>query len=217
MAPRNHEFNFGVDRLQELNGMMNFPLLAANVKTSDGKNLFQSYEIFSMKEIKVGVFGLITPETKTKVDSRIVAGLTFESPVDTAVNMVKELKKEKCDIIIAVTHLGVDEATILANKSEALAFVEGLDVVIDGHSHTVFKNGKTTENTLIVQAGEYGENIGVVNIDIENGTVSKTTSLVKIPTSNEGTQLPSDEGIVAAIATLQNIVTIATFSIFHMA
>ena len=198
MAPGNHEFNFGVERLLELSEMMEFPLLAANVKTAEGDNVFQSYEIFAMNGITVGVFGLITPETLTKVDPRIVAGLIFDSPVDAATDMVKALKKENCDIIIALTHLGIDGATIPANRSEALAEINGIDVIIDGHSHTMLESGKTVGNTLIAQTGAFVSYIGVVEITVTGSVKAATASLIEIP-KDDTTERAADENIIAQI------------------
>jgi 5'-nucleotidase len=199
MVLGNHEFNYGVDRLLELSEMMDFPLLAANVKTADGDNLFQSCEIFPMNGITVGVFGLITPETLTKVDPRIVEGLIFESPVGVAENMVEALKKENCDIIIALTHLGIDEATLPSNRSEALATVSGIDVIIDGHSHTVLENGKTSGSALIAQTGAFGSHIGIVEITMASGKINKTAKLIEVPVANDETELIADEKIVSQI------------------
>jgi len=199
MVPGNHDFNFGVPRLTELSDMMNFPLLAANVKAANGENLFQSYKIFPMKGMTVGVFGLITPETLIKVDPRIVSGLVVESPVSAAERMVEALKKEKCDIIVALTHLGIEKSTIPENRSEALAVIEGIDVIIDGHSHTELKNGEIAGNTLIAQAGYYGMNIGVVEISVKDGIAEKSASLIKVPKPAEETELAADDEIAEVI------------------
>lgn len=201
MVPGNHDFNFGVDRLTELSEKMNFPLLAANVRGGDGELLFDPYVIFEMNGVKVGVFGIATPETATKSDPRIVADLTFDDPVQTAALMASELKSRGCDIIIALTHLGLSNASEPENRSEALAAVDGIDVVIDGHSHTLLENGMLVGDTLIAQTGELGKNIGVVEIEVSNGkAVSKTAKLVAVPKSGEASELVPDEDIVSKIA-----------------
>ena len=199
MAPGNHEFNYGVERLLELSEMMAFPLLAANVKTVQGDDLFQAYEIFALEGITVGVFGLITPETMKKVDPRIVEGLEFGSPVEVAGDMVEILKGEGCDIIVALAHLGIDAATIPANRSEALAAVEGIDVVIDGHSHTALESGMPAGSALIAQTGAFGQNIGIVEIAMAEGKTAKTAKLVKVPPAGSETELIADEAILAQI------------------
>lgn len=181
MTPGNHDFNFGVPQLLELSKEMNFPLLAANVKDADGKNLFEPYKVFKMNKMTVGVFGIATPETITKSDPRIVAGLTFEDPAVAAAEMVEELKSKKCDVIIALAHLGEDKATSAKNRSCALTKVSGIDVVIDGHSHKQLKYGNMENGVLVAQTGEFGKNIGVVEIVVKNGEIEKSAKTVAVP------------------------------------
>lgn len=202
MAVGNHEFNYGLERLEELSEMMDFPLLAANVKTSNGNNLFQSYEVFVMDGVKVGVFGLTTPETISASDPRIIKGLIFDDPVKTAELMVETLKDENCDIIIALTHMGIDDLSDSANRSNTLAKVSGIDVIIDGHSHTTLENGLLAGDTLIVQTGEYGQDIGVVEITVNGENINKTAKLIPVPTDDEESELIADKAILNKISEL---------------
>ncbi|MCL2084753.1 MAG: 5'-nucleotidase C-terminal domain-containing protein, partial [Oscillospiraceae bacterium] len=192
MVPGNHDFNYGADRLLELSELMDFPLLAANVKKADGTNLFKPYEIFEIAGVKVGVFGLATPETVTKSDPRNVAGLTFADPVETAGLIIGELGD--CDVVIALAHLGIDDASAAAHRSDALAAVPGIDLIIDGHSHSKLDEGLEAD-TLIVQAGQHGQHIGIVELTVENGVItSKSARLIAV-----GDDLDADESIIAII------------------
>lgn len=195
MTPGNHDFNFGVARLQELSELMDFPLLAANVRIGDGQLLFQPYEVFRMNGLTVGVFGIVTPETLTKADPRIVAGLTFEDPAAISADMVQTLQSEGCDIIIALTHMGDDAASDPKNKSDVLAeTVPGIDVIIDGHSHTELPNGKMVGNTLIAQTGAFTDNIGIVEISAEK-------TAVLLPSPWDGTE--PDQAVTDKIDALE--------------
>ena len=195
MVTGNHDYNFGIDRLNELCNIMNFPLLAANVYDSNGNLLFKPYEVFKMDGITVGVFGITTPETKTQSDPRIVGGLTFADPAETAAETVSTLKAEGCDIIIALAHLGDDEPTAPENKSDALADVAGIDIIIDGHSHTLLENGRNVGNALITQTDGHGQHIGVIEITVSGGVVSKTASVINI----QETELQINENVTAVI------------------
>lgn len=199
MTTGNHEYTYGINRLLELSEMMDFPLLAANVKGVDGKALFDSCVTFQMDGIKVGVFGLATPETIASSDPRNMTGLVFDDSVKTAETEVAELKASGCDIIIALTHMGMDGLSNQKDRSDNLAAaVPGIDVIIDGHSHTALPEGLTVGNTLIAQTGEYGGNIGVVEITISGDKTLKTAKL--IPLDSDG--LKADEAILAKIAEL---------------
>jgi 5'-nucleotidase len=194
MVPGNHDFNFGTERLLELSALMDFPLLAANVKTADEQNLFQPYEVFRLDGVTVGVFGLVTPETVIKSDPRNIAELTFADPVETAEAMVAALKAEGCDIIIALMHMGLDESSAASNRSDTIALIPGIDIIIDGHSHSFLENGLLAGDTLIVQTGEHGKHIGVVEIT----RTGKTARLIET-----GGELPADEDILILIAELE--------------
>ena len=201
MVAGNHDFNFGVERLLELSGMMDFPLLAANVKDNDGNYLFEQYKIFDMNNIKVGVFGLATPETTSKNDPRIAAALIFEDPVSIAGIMVDTLKAKNCDIIIALAHLGDDELSAENERSDALAAIPGIDVIIDAHSHTLLEKGRVINGALIAQTGGHSENIGIIEITVNNGVViNKTARLVTVPAWDNEIELPQDDAVLSKIA-----------------
>ena len=187
MVPGNHDFNFGAERLKELSETMNFPLLAANVKDANGKNLFKQYEIFKKGEMNFCVFGIATPETKFKADPRIVAELSFENPAESAALVVKKLKDENCNVIIALAHLG----------DNSLVSVPGIDVIIDGHSHALLENGENINDILIVQTGEHSKNIGIIEINFSGKkTETKTAKVIAAETAN----IAPDSAIIAVLA-----------------
>ncbi|MCL2042902.1 MAG: 5'-nucleotidase C-terminal domain-containing protein [Treponema sp.] len=199
MVTGNHEFNFGVDRLIELSGMMNFPILAANIRNSNGERLFKPYEVFRLNGVTVGVFGIATPETITKSDPRTVAGLTFDDPVSSAAEMVEALKAEGCGIIIALVHLGDENSTADGHRSDALAAVPGIDIIIDGHSHTFHENGRVVGNTLIAQTGDHGRYIGVIEITYLRRVLSKTAGTIAVTEDEIESGLISDETVIKII------------------
>jgi 5'-nucleotidase / UDP-sugar diphosphatase len=91
MAPGNHDFNYGADRLLALAEIAEFPVLAANVYKEDGTRLMNAYELFEFEGFTVAVFGLATPETKTKSHPNNTAGLEFTDPLEEAQKVMEEL------------------------------------------------------------------------------------------------------------------------------
>ncbi|MFF2483177.1 5'-nucleotidase C-terminal domain-containing protein [Paenibacillus sp. NPDC058071] len=173
VVPGNHEFNYGYERLLELQQQMKYPLLSGNIRIAkDNHLLFDPYIVKEIDGVKVGIFGLTTPETSFKTHPNNVKGLIFTDPVKEAKAIVQALKG-KADIIVAVGHLGQDQSS--ANTSlKVLDAVPGIDVFIDGHSHTVLENGITAGNgTLLVSAGEYTKYAGVVDLWYDGGKVVK--------------------------------------------
>lgn len=170
MALGNHDFNYGDKRLKELMKTADFGILTANVidKTT-GKPLGKEYDIKTVNGMKVGIFGLSTPETYFKTNPKNVEDIEFLDPIPVAKEIVAKLKKENVKYIIAITHLGDDESTEKKYQSIGLAeAVPEIGLIVDGHSHTELKEKKVVNGVTIVQAGEYTKNVGVVRIDLDD-------------------------------------------------
>ncbi|WP_282938346.1 5'-nucleotidase C-terminal domain-containing protein [Paenibacillus sp. RC67] len=177
MEPGNHDFNYGSDRLVELSGKAQFPIISANVKKADGTRLLKPYIIKEVAGVKFGIFGLTTPETAYKTHPNNVKGITFADPVTEAKAMVAELKGQ-ADVIIALAHLGIDKSSIDTSIKVAEQ-VPGIDVIIDGHSHSTLEQGMTVGSVLIAQTGEYSKNIGKVDLTLDGTKIkSKSASLI---------------------------------------
>ena len=196
MTAGNHDFNYGQERLVELAEMADFPILAANVKKADGSTLVDSYVIKEIGGVKVGIFGLATPETTYKTHPNNVKGLTFASPVEEAKAMVAELEG-KADIVIALAHLGVDEESTYTSKLVAEQ-VDGIDVIIDGHSHTALDEGLVVNGTLIAQTGEYDKNLGIIELDYADGAV--TASKASLFAKDAAAEVAEDPAVLAVVA-----------------
>lgn len=168
----NHDFNYGQARLAELADLSNFPFLAANVKREDGEDIpyIHDYIIKDYDGVKVGVFGLATPETAYKTHPKNVEGLVFENPITTAEAVVNELRPQ-VDVVVALTHLGISEGSEYTGKMVAEE-VAGIDLVIDGHSHHVLEEGMMVNDTMLVMAGEYSKYLGYVDLKVVDGEVA---------------------------------------------
>ena len=165
MVVGNHDFGYGWQRLCELSEMADFPVLSANVFGHDGRELLHPLTIKELSGIRIGIFGLTTPETLYKTHPLNVEGLTIDDPVERAKEMV-EILNDKCDLIIALVHLPLmDTEDSCARLAEE---VEGIDLIVSGHSHVTLEKGMEVNGTYIVQAGEYGGNLGIVNIVLKN-------------------------------------------------
>ncbi len=196
MTVGNHDFNYGQDRLKELKGLLNFNILSANILDANGNHIFTPYEIKEIDGVKIGIFGLTTPETAYKTSPANVVGITFEDPIETSKKMVAELK-DKVDVIIALAHIGLDESSVVTTKTIA-ENVEGIDIIVDGHSHTGLNEGLVINNTLIAQAGEYGKNLGFVDIEIANGEI--VSKAARLMTEADTKEIVPDEEITTLIA-----------------
>ena len=178
MTAGNHDFNYGSAQLEKLVKKLKFPLLDANVvRKKNGKLLFKPYKIFKVDGIKVGVFGLSTPETMFKTNPKNVTEVKILNPVDVSKEMIKQLRP-KCDVLIAVMHMGVDASSEFTSERIARE-TDGIDLIVDGHSHTTLPEGLRVKDTLIVQTGCYEHFLGKATIEVENHKiVSKKAELL---------------------------------------
>ena len=178
MTAGNHDFNYGSAQLEKLAKDLKFPLLDANVvRRSNGKNVFKPYKIFKLGGIKVGVFGLSTPECAYKTNPANVTTIEFLNPVESAQMMIKKLRP-KCDVLIALMHMGVDASSEFTSERIARE-TKGIDLIVDGHSHTALADGIRIGDTLIAQTGCYEHYLGRATIEVENHKiVSKKAELL---------------------------------------
>lgn len=200
MALGNHEFNYGRKGIEDLANEADFPFLAANiVRTEDGECPFDEQLILEVDGFRIGVFGVSTPETKVKASPRHTEGLDFEDPAVTAAAQVAALEEET-DAIIMLAHLGMD-AESEYTSTHVVDQVDGIDVIIDGHSHHSLPEGELHGETLICQSGNYLENIGLVTLTFTDGELTETTA--RLISFLEAQQYAPDEDIDASIAAIE--------------
>ena len=177
-TPGNHDFNFGIERLLELEEAADFGFIAANIFHADGSLVFRAHKIIEIAGVSFGFFGITTPDTPFVTHPDNVAGIEFGDPVVAAQSAATALRVAGADVIIALTHLGLDGY----HTSVALAqAVPEIDIIIDGHSHDLLPTGLLEEGVLIVQAGEHGAYLGrvdvVFSVDV-GGIVSLEASVI---------------------------------------
>ena len=166
MIPGNHDYNYGSERLNELSKQLEVPILSANaVQVNTHKYIFKPYQIHKMpNNIKVGVFGLTTPETTYKANPNNTVGIDFLNPIEQAQYMVKRLRS-KCDVLIAITHMGLEKSSEFTSEMIAKE-APGIDLIIDGHGQTILPKGMVVGDTLIVRTGWHGHKLGRVDISL---------------------------------------------------
>lgn len=186
----NHEFDYGYQNLKDLEADADFAIVDANV-LYNGRVAFEDNLVFTAPDgTKIGVFGLDTPETATKAHPAKIQGVTFlagEDLYDCAQEQVDALTAEGCEYIICLGHLGIDDESAGNRSIDLLEKVEGIDVFIDGHSHSTYEDVKTAAggtgkvgDTLVTSTGTKLESIGVVTIDAEGVITTSTTPVADL-------------------------------------
>ena len=165
----NHEFDYGYAQLAENMKAAKFQVLCADVLGADGKTIYDANTIIEKGGVKIGFFGLETPEAQTKANPKLIQGLKFLAGADgkelynCAAAQVADLKAKGADLVVCLAHLGVDESSEPYTSYDLAKNVTGIDFIIDGHSHTVMTAGPNGEP--IQSTGTAFANIGVITID----------------------------------------------------
>jgi len=169
VTPGNHEFDNGAQAYKNALNFADFDVVSVNLIIDDHElaNRIQPYVIKEIAGIKVGVFGMMIPDL-LRICKLPGGGVSVNQDIiSLAQNMVDNLINKGCDIIISLTHIGVELDRELAQK------VDGIDIIIGGHDHIYVH--ETTGNTIIVQDGVRGEYLGVLKFTFEDGEMVNPT------------------------------------------
>jgi 5'-nucleotidase / UDP-sugar diphosphatase len=189
----NHEFDLGASTdghkaLADFIKGAEFPLVSSNVDFSKDSKFdgLQNFEVSEeptngqiyygiVKEVdgeKVGIFGLTTEETPFISSTGEVV---FQDYLERAAQMVEEFEAQGINKIIALTHLGYDDSLLYDNDLELAKQVDGIDVIVGGHTHTALDeptlNEDGEEPTILVQTGEYGKALGTLDVTFDEDGV----------------------------------------------
>ena len=179
----NHEFDLGTSTLaySYAEGLAPVPILSANFILNDTTlqqfgDMVLPYIIKQYGSFKVGIFGLTTPETNL-LSNILPEAQIDENFVQIAGNTVAELNSQNCNLIILLSHLGLQYDCAVAEN------VPGINLIVGGHNHykietpvEITNPGGTT--TYIVQAGSFYQDVGRIDFEFDQGTVTMTdTSL----------------------------------------
>ncbi|MDD4076244.1 MAG: bifunctional UDP-sugar hydrolase/5'-nucleotidase, partial [Eubacteriales bacterium] len=184
MTPGNHDFNYGVEHLNDLVSSADFDVLSCNLTKEDGTPVFASGKVYG----DVGVVGICTPETATKTNPLNVEGYVFNPDTMAALlqEAIDEVKAQGANTVVVLGHLGVDPESAPWRSTDIIPQLSGVNVFVDGHSHTVIGTegekdadgnvlsyssagekvkDKDGSDVLLVQTGCYGATIGKVTVD----------------------------------------------------
>lgn len=144
------------------------------------------YTVLKKGGVRIGIFGIMGRDAAEV--SPFAAPVTFKDPIEAAKEMVRVLREdEKVDLIVCLSHSGLGSGKQVSEDEELVKAVEGIDMVISGHSHTALEKPIVSHGAIIVHAGCYGKYVGVLDVGYENGAVKvKDYALMKIDDSVMG-------------------------------
>ena len=224
-TPGNHEFDYRIPRLLELMEKLDAAVVSSNfVRLSDGQTVFQPYEIMDYGDVQIAYVGITTPEAFTKSTpayfqddsgSYLYGFCEDESGQALYENVqasVDAARREGADYVVAVAHLGVVESSAPWRSTDVIANTNGIDVMIDGHSHTVINGqeiaNKDGDTVLLNQTGTKLQSIGKIVIDPDTGDIS--ASLITDYTAKDPTTQSYIDSINMEFANILNQVVAKT-------
>jgi 2',3'-cyclic-nucleotide 2'-phosphodiesterase (5'-nucleotidase family) len=197
MTLGNHEFDWGMDAFNELRAAASFPFLSANIIDGKGGLLpgVKPYVIFKRKGLKIAVIGITTPETHYASKPGNLKGYRVIPVENVLPGLIEKVRKEGAGLVIVLSHMGLDE------DREVASAVRGIDLIVGGHSHTEVKRPVVVGDTVIVQAGYYGQQLGVLKISVDaiSGKIVRYPERKIIRKVRASPDDPYDEAVAAII------------------
>ena len=169
----NHEFDGTQEKLTKQIEKAKFPFVSSNIKTKDGAFLGgHQYIVKKYGNISVGIFGITTLRTLNIANPD--GSLVFVNEINAAREVVDILHNtEKVDIVIGLTHIGdVKETQDHITSIDLAKAVPGIDIIVDGHSHTYMAAPRESGSTWIVSANEWGKYVGYGRLIVQNGKLA---------------------------------------------
>lgn len=177
MTLGNHEFDKGNEGMKNFLTGLETPVVNANIDFSEYPEIESFVKPYIIKEYngrKVGIIGSTLPETPTI--SSPASGIIFNDVVSSVQPVVDELEAMGVDVIVMLSHNG------FMNDSEAAAALDGVDVVVGGHSHTKLLGDDypkvvrsiSDEPVLLVQASEYNKYLGNLTVVFDDNGVAES-------------------------------------------
>ena len=222
----NHEFDYGLDRFMELKDAAQFPYVAANFTDLDGTPVLNAYTILELGGAKVAFVGAATPETFTKSTPTYFQDeegnylYTFSEGNDGAdlyaavQKAVDAAKAEGAQVIVVLSHLGTDAISSPFTSSELIANTTGIDVVLDGHSHSTWVGevvlNKDSEEVILSSTGTKLENIGALILEPAEEGFTATTKLHSESIFQDAETATFIEGVKAQYEEILNTVVAST-------
>ena len=191
----NHEFDYKLEQLYKLREQFNHNYVNAHFCFRKNKTtVFEPYKIVEAGNIKIGFIGVLTPLTLTKTylhtlvdeDGNYIydflterQGLEFYEAIQKYIDELREIGH--VDYVIILSHLGLSAEQEEYSSEALLRNIEGVDAIIDGHSHQVYseiRKDKTGKDVIIAQVGTKLSNLGALTLS--NGTV-KSEIISEVP------------------------------------
>jgi 5'-nucleotidase/UDP-sugar diphosphatase len=197
MALGNHEFDRPIETIMKQREWGGFPFVSANIYSKDSnERIFPSHIVKEFGDLKVTIFGLTTEDTPLKSNPKNTKDFKFVPVIEEAKKLVPILRKDS-DVLIALTHIGhyADESNGADAPGDVTLArqVDGIDVIVGGHTQKPLFQPDTQNGSVIVQAAEWGKYVGRVDLEFRDGKVTlKDAKLIPVNLKDSQVKIESD-------------------------
>lgn len=161
------EFAWGPQHFLELARKLDHQVLAANCyEIGTGERPFAATMIVERAELRIGIVGLAATIIDKSMPPHFSTGFRFTNGIEETDEAVDRLRREdQVDVVVVLSHLGFPQDMELADQ------VNGIDVILSGHTHNRLERPAYVGKTIIIQSGCHGSFIGLLDLDVEGGRV----------------------------------------------
>ena len=158
------EFTLGIDRVTEIVDGLDFPFLGANIFDAEwDEPAYEPYKMFEVGGASVAVIGQAFPYLPIANPKWMFPNLSFGVREERMAEVVQEVRDAGADLVVVLSHNGFDVDRKMAGN------VEGIDLILTGHTHDALPEPVMVGNTLLIASGSNGKFISRVDLDVQNG------------------------------------------------
>jgi len=161
------EFAYGPERFKDVADQLSYPVLAINCYDEETNELvFDPYVVIEAGGLRMGVIGIAATIVDKTMPPSFSEGVYFTLGNEELPGYVRRLRQdEKVDLVVLVSHLGFPQELKLAQE------VDGVDVLLSGHTHNRVYEPALVEDTIVIQSGCHGSFVGRLDLEVANGRV----------------------------------------------
>ncbi len=201
VIPGNWEVVYGKSQLLDVMGQYGAPVVSSNMFHDDGGQLggylFKPVHVREIAGVRVGFLSFNDPMVPVRQDPAYSVGIKFTFPDHNAAEWIRHLREERqCDLVFAVTHMGIAQQVDLAGQD----YMQGVDYILGADTHERVREPIQGKHCAVTEPGAFGSFVGRLDLVVENGRIEDAAyELVEVAES----EYPEDAGMKAVVVNVQ--------------
>ena len=160
------DFAYGPKQLKNLLSKLSYPMLGMNVYNEEGSLFLQPFITLQIEDLKIGVIGICSNIIDKTMPAQFSKGLKITNGMDELPSYIEQLKSDKVDIIILLSHNGFPQDMHMLEK------VDGIDICLSAHTHNRLYKPELVNKTIVIQCGCHGSFLGHLKLNVEDKRIA---------------------------------------------